>query len=430
MSVTVLLVPDEDSGLEGGRPLDDVHAMAAIGTDVREVAAQAVRIGHAQARRRRVAIFNVLGEATVLDTLTPDDDPHGISDAVRYGVSLQRIAHQVTKAPNLFIVPGGAESPLDEEILSSALWQTWTSQFRDSGALMLVVAPAGDARVVPLLESLDGIVAVGEAPVPVSSQLLIGRVAPSPPPRERPPRERPPRPAPPSSRRAAASSPPRSRWRLVVGIAALLPLLGAAAWLGWTFLVKSEPAPATDALQPIAVPSADPLVFPAAADAVDSTWLAAWAVEMGSVNSATGALMRVRQAVDYVPVPTYSPVQLGEAAALWYRLLAGAFVAQGSADSLLLVLRERGVIPAGTGRVVRAPWAWVLEEGLSPELVDDKLFLWRQLGLPAYGLQSAQGLVSIYAGAFETDAEARLFAPVLDSLDIHATLRMRVGSIR
>lgn len=405
--------------------IDGAHAVAVVGPAA-AAAAHALRIARAQSRRRRVIAFNLLPEASPLDGLVADDDPHGVSDAIRYGVSLGRVARPVAGSPNLFVVPGGAESPLDEEILSHPLWRSWLAQFRESGALLVLVSPEADGRLTTLLQSLDGVVVAGSAAAPVEAARVLGRisdpspaVAPRPAPvRERPPRQRTPAPA------------PRSPWPRTAGIAALLGLIVAGGWFGWRYLRTQRAAPPTEVARPsLVVPSADPLVVPAA-DLVDTAGLAAWTVELANVNSVTGAQLRVRQAVDSVPVPTYSPVQLGEGAALWYRLLAGAFASQGSADSLLAALRDRGVVPAGAGRVIRAPWAWMLEERVPPELMDDKLFLWRQLGLPAYGLRSPQGQVTIYAGAFESDADARLFVPLLDSLDIHATLRMRVGSIR
>jgi hypothetical protein len=84
--------------------------------------------------------------------------------------------------------------------------------------------------------------------------------------------------------------------------------------------------------------------------------------------------------------------------------------------------------PAG-GQVVRTPLAWLIEEGVDPATLDEDLFRWRTVGVPAYALFDA-GRARIYAGAFETDSAAQLFRPVLDSLNLNATLVPRVGRIR
>jgi hypothetical protein len=93
-------------------------------------------------------------------------------------------------------------------------------------------------------------------------------------------------------------------------------------------------------------------------------------------------------------------------------------------------LRERGILGPAAGRVVWAPLAWQLEEGVTEDDLDLRLFGWRQQGLPAYALIDEAGTTRIFFGAFENEAEARLLSPVLDSLNLHATLTTRIGSIR
>jgi hypothetical protein len=156
---------------------------------------------------------------------------------------------------------------------------------------------------------------------------------------------------------------------------------------------------------------------------------AQWSVEIASVNSLNGAMARVRQALDSMPVPTFAATQPG-GGAIWYRLLAGAFVSSKEADSLLAALRARGVIAPAAGRVIQAPLAWLLEEGVLDEHVPARLFGWRQRGLPAYALIDPNGTTRIYFGAFESETDARLLTPVLDSLNLYATLVTRIGSVR
>ena len=80
--------------------------------------------------------------------------------------------------------------------------------------------------------------------------------------------------------------------------------------------------------------------------------------------------------------------------------------------------------------MVQTPFAWLLEEGVLEEQLPVRLFGWRQQGLPAYALVDQNGTTRIYFGAFENEAEARLLTPVLDSLNLYATLATRIGSVR
>jgi hypothetical protein len=79
---------------------------------------------------------------------------------------------------------------------------------------------------------------------------------------------------------------------------------------------------------------------------------------------------------------------------------------------------------------VQAPFAWLLEEGVTDEQLPVRLFGWRQQGLPAYALLDQAGTSRIYFGAFENEAEARLLTPTLESLNLYATLGTRIGSVR
>ena len=180
--------------------------------------------------------------------------------------------------------------------------------------------------------------------------------------------------------------------------------------------------------QPIVMPG-EPVIIPSGNGAA-TAGASPWSVELASVNTFNGAMARVRQALDSVPVLTFAATQPA-GGAIWYKLRAGAFGSNDAADSLLSVLRARGAIAPGAGKVVQAPLAWLLEENVLEEKVPVQLFLWRQQGLPAYALLNPQnGTSRIYFGAFENEAEARLLTPVLDSLNLYATIVTRIGSIR
>lgn len=182
--------------------------------------------------------------------------------------------------------------------------------------------------------------------------------------------------------------------------------------------------------QPIVMPG-DPVNEPSAAAAAAPlpAGAAPWAVELASVNTQNGAMARVRQALDSLPVLTFAATQPG-GGAIWYRLRAGAYASSEEADSLLDALRARGAIEPAAGRVVQAPLAWLLEDNVLEDQVPVRLFGWRQRGLPAYALYNRNGTSRIYFGAFENEAEARLLTPMLDSLTLYATLVTRIGSVR
>jgi hypothetical protein len=375
-----------------------------------------LRLAADEAARRPVTVIDLLGEESILAKLVAGDDPQGASDAVRYGLSLGKVARAHHTTPNLFLVPGGAESPLQPEILASHRWLSWAEKARRSNALLLVAAPSDYHAIGPLLDRLDGVVVIGDSPAPITRSPLVARV--------RSERGRRPRPVP--QRPAAA---PRRRVRGFALGTALVAVTAVGAWALRSYLSGRGDADAGRDGRPSVVMPGDvvPGAGMAPADSMDGS---PWGVELASVNSAAGALARVRQTVDSLPVPTYSPTLLGAATAPWYRLVAGAFTSSASAESLLVLLRLRGVLEAEAGRVIRAPYAWLLEDSLPPEITTERLFAWRQQGLPAYALYGSSGLARIYAGAFESEAEARLLAPVLDSLNIHATLSTRVGSVR
>jgi sporulation related protein len=171
-----------------------------------------------------------------------------------------------------------------------------------------------------------------------------------------------------------------------------------------------------------------------AAAAVASTGVVAgavpWTVEVASVNTINGAMARVRQALDSLPVPTFAASRPGGGSVTWYRLLAGAFSTSEQAAAFLNTLRQRGSLGPAAGKVVQAPLAWLLEENVTEDQLSVRLFGWRQQGLPAYALIDPAGTSRIYFGAFENEAEARLLTPTLDSLNLYATLVTRIGSVR
>ncbi len=408
-------------------PLADRAAVAIVGESRTDVAREALKIARAESQGRPVLLVDLLGHGSTLDQLFSDDDPHGVSDGARYGVSLARLARPVPDTDSLFVVPGGLESPLVDDVLGDHMWGSWSEQCRRAGALLVVAAPADLPAVGQAIDQLEGVVIVGDAAPPRSQAPLIGRV--------RSPRNRTggvptPRAITPEEMAAVRQATPWRPGRTMVAVALGSLLLVVLVWWavrsGWLggFGTLTSQAQVRTVSEGVAAGDLS------TAAAVPAEEAAAWSVELASLNSLDGARQRVLQTLDSVPVPTFSPMHPGTSSSLWYRVVAGAFHSRSSADSLLAVLRARGVVDEGGGTVVSVPLGWLMEDSVDVAQLAARLLAWRQQGLPAYALQDGNGIVRIYAGAFATEEEGMMFRPMLDSLNLHATLTARVGSIR
>lgn len=423
--------PDRAVSSPLGGPFGDRAAVAVVGESLSDVAREALKIARVESQSRPVLLVDLLGQGSALEEMFGDDDPHGVSDAARYGVSLGRVARPVPNADGLFTIPGGAESPQADDVLSDHLWGSWSEQCRRAGALLVVAAPADLPAVGKAIDQLDGLVMIGDAAVPTTHAPVIGRV---PTRRRRAVVDVPPRSMTPEEKEAVRVATPNTSRRVLMWSAGALTVAGvlAAAW--WANSLLNRPTPqaqvaASEPAQTIVMPG-DPVTSAASNTVGTAAGAVPWTVEIASVNTLNGAMARVRQVLDSVPAPTFAATHPGGGNATWYRLLAGAFATREEADSFLAALRARGALGPAAGRVVQAPLAWLLEEGVTDDQLPVRLFGWRQQGLPAYALMDPSGTTRIYFGAFENEAEARLLTPVLDSLNLYATLVTRIGSVR
>lgn len=424
------MTPADRAVHSSGGPFGDRSAVAVVGQIRSDVAREALKIARWESRSRPVLLVDLLGQGSALDEMFADDDTHGVSDAARYGISLGRLARQVPDTRHLFVVPGGTESPLADDVLSDHLWGSWSDQCRRSGALLVVAAPADLPAVGRAIDQLDGLVMIGDAAAPATQAPIIGRL---PGRRGVAVADDAPIALPPPDKEAVHPSAPRATRRVLSVTVAALGIAGLAAGFWWAngrLQGRSGDDQNLVASQPITMPG-DPVTIAAATGSAVSTEAPVpWSVEIASVNTMNGAMARVRQALDSLPVPTFGASHPGGGSATWYRLLTGAFTTSEEADSLLAALRARGAIEPAAGRVVQAPLAWLLEEGITEDQLSLRLFGWRQQGLPAYALVDRNGITRIYFGAFENEAEARLLTPMLDSLNLYATLVTRIGSVR
>ncbi len=394
-----------------------MSSAAILGDDPVATAAAALGMARTQARRRRVFVADLLGDGSPLSALVPgDDDLYGVSDMVNYGVSLGRAARRVPGAPNLYVVQGGAESPLTDEILGASWWSSLFEQVKRSGALVLVAAPS----IVPSLERLvsrtEGAVVVGDevAGEPELRAPLLGEVrSPTAMRRAAPTAER--------VERAAPTAPTPSRTWLWVAL--VFVLLGAGAFAivpRWKSIVAKfagdeapiPPAPKTAAPLPVRARPTD----------------ADYGVQFLYLNSAQDANAILAKNADSLPAATITMVKPATDSVPWYSLIVGAFPDSASAQSFLTLARTRGLLPTGAGRVVRTPYALLVDSAQSESMAAVRRSAYRGRGIPAYTLRDSAGMWRIYAGAFASESDGALLKHQLDSLNIQSVLVTRTGS--
>jgi hypothetical protein len=402
----------------GGRvsaSLGTARAVAVLGDDPDATAAVTLGLARAHAGNRRVFIFDLLGGDHGLVSQGEGDDAPGVSDMVQFGVSLGRAARARAESPNLFVVPGGAESPLSEGILTNRWWTVILDQVRRADALLLVAAPSMVPGIREMTAPFDGVVLVGEAapPTPFVPVLAEVRVAATLRPHSTPT----------ASERQPVPEARSSRWPLVAGVLALAGAvaLGAVTAPRWRPLLGLGGAEAT-------VDATDLPPVPPATAAAPAGSEAAFSVELLFTNSGEDAVSYLAPAADTLPAATFSIVSIGPESDAWYRLIAGAFPDSATADRYLTQLREQGRLATGAGTIARTPFALLLDSASSDALAQVRVAAYRGRGIPAYVLRDAAMVWRVYAGAFPAEGDSELLKRHLDSLNIQSALVMRAGS--
>lgn len=434
----------EEIGRDGSDALDGAFSVVVVSADPEAAAHAALGLGRAQARRRRVAIADLVGDVGPLRALVPDEDAHGIVDSFHYGVSLNKIARQIDGIGNLYVMPSGTE-PLDhEELLRHERWRRLTSGFREVEALLLLVVPLDADGLGTLIEVTDGVVTVGPVAdhLPAGAPVLAQLVAPH----ELLPPELPDEPAAapevgrPSleslrERIGQATTAPRSPRRWLAPAAALLALLLAGAGAGWVYLRRDvAPAPAAAAPRDTAAPALAAVPAPrdtapelAIANPDDSAAAAAWTVMTGLHNTEAGATLRARDDFRELPLSTYSPMVPAGDTVRWYRVTVGLFPERAAADSLHRSMRARGLLGATGGEVVRAPLSLVVQDSVPAAGAAAAVARWIARGVPAFAAVDDGGRARIYAGVFETPEQASVLAMSLSAAGVTPVLAYRIG---
>ena len=162
----------EAEGNRHSSAFDACAGAVVIGEQPSVAAEGALGIARVQARRRRVAVADTVGELGPLEDLVPMDAPYGLVDSFFYGVSLNKIAYTVDPARNLIIFPSGAV-PIDHEaLLGSDRWVKLLEAFRAADGLLLIVAPAESSALSALIQVMDGIVLVGNVAAAPGTRVL------------------------------------------------------------------------------------------------------------------------------------------------------------------------------------------------------------------------------------------------------------------
>jgi hypothetical protein len=295
--------------------------------------------------------------------------------------------------------------------------------FRETGSLLVVAAPAEAEHVADVVGLTDGVVLVGDASVPgLPDEKVIARLSPA------------------IAEAAAAdvdqataadavaevegTAPSRQNWvspPAVAGGALALLLVIIGIWFAARPLVRGhEPlwlsrersasaagaVPSTlDSIRPESTAAGNPgLLTPA--NAADSANAAAYAVVVARFNTHDGATIWLQTRGRELPSPTIAPFLVnGET---WYRAVVGSYPTRSQADSLLEAMNGRGLSRADSANVIRAPLAFQVDS-VTAQAVPGLLKYWAGRGQPFYALQQADGSARLYAGAFESAAEAELY---------------------
>lgn len=434
----------EAAGRALGEKLDRLNAVAVLGGDEETTALVALGIARHQARRRRVAIGDLLGEAGLLQSLAPSDDPHGLADVFDYGVSLDKVARAVEGTDNLFVLPTGSFVGDASEILSNRRWSTLAAGFRRQNGLLILAASVTAPDVESLVVQLDGAVLVGEhAPARLPIARVLGRVR-----------------GPDRVSRAlrVLLTPVRpqyviqvakqSLWKTGASLGVTLAAIIAATgiWLSYRPLASSDFVPPwrrTGA--PVRAESAN--VLPSSGDPrlasadkglrvapafglltkMDSASLSPYGIALVTFNTQAGALLELQRNGASLRAGTFTPVLIRETP--WFRVVAGAYPDSASAAALLDTLRARGTSDAGRALIEKFPYALLVERDVPDSAVASRVSAYQTRGLPVYALLQSDGTSRVYAGAFKTPEEATSLYESLRAARIPTSLVYRTGRV-
>ena len=410
----------EGAGRQAAVAVRGYSSVIVVSDDILAAAHTAIGIALAESAHRLVMIGDLGNETPPIQALLKGDDSHGIYDCFEFGTSFVRIAREVDGAKNVFVMPSGTESPVNEEILGSPRWANFASEFANADELLLLVVSSTAPGLSKLAAQLDGAVLVGIPRLDAAPQAsILVRI---------------PHPAvvaPPKLNLA----PKREQWpfrNLAIAGAGLL----AVGILGGALMASrsndDEPLAVTaDSVATDSLANRDPVVLPA--NPADSVNAIPWSVEILASNTSEGANFEIQRHGSSMPAATISLVPIGDTEATWYKVYAGAYADSAEAERLLATLRRRRIVPDSAGSVVRAPLALLVDTisaqaGMSRR-IREKLEELKERQVHAYALRQADGSANFYAGAFDRPQQASLAATALRVAGLTPVLSYRTGRL-
>jgi hypothetical protein len=371
-----------------------------------------------------VVLGDLVGDLAPLISLLSDDDPHGISDSILYGVSINKVARPVADVENLFIAPSGSEQVVSAEVFASSRWKRLADGFSSSGGLLLLVARSDSPGLGDLIDQVDGAVVVRDSQIPAApSSLILARVA------------SPTRTLKVPFVREVALPPLRSLRGRVHPVPAAAGVLAVVLAAGVVFRMfgereKTPTVAAVPAVTRVAT-LADTTFVGLPVNGADSASAAAFAVELLVANTPEGANFVVRKDRAALPSATVAPVPIGQERTTWYKVIAGAYTRRSEADSLLLALRSSKVLTDSAGSVLRVPLALLIDSvesqgGLS-DAVTAAVGKYAAQGVSVYPLLQDDGGARLFTGAFERPQDAAELLRTLRGAGLKPVLVYRTG---
>ncbi|MEK7400973.1 MAG: SPOR domain-containing protein [Gemmatimonadota bacterium] len=414
--------------------LDRLNSIVVVGSDENDTARAALGIARQQAKRRPVALGDLLGDAEPIQSLAPSDDPHGLADVFEYGVSMDRVARKVAGVKNLFVLPTGVFVTNQSEILSNRRWSRLAAGFREEQGLLILVASVDAPDIEALVVQLDGAVVVGHrAPPRLPVSRVLGTVTgPALPPRETRTRPRP------SMGYVIFTG--HSPWRTTALAGITISLLAAlfVGWLVYRPFARSAWAPmwlrGDDTLRGLVLPMATPDDSASAAAVhmglltkADSESQAPFALSLVTFNTQAGALLELQRNGANLRAGTFTPVLIRETP--WFRVVAGAYADSASAAALLDSLRSKGMSDAGPVVIERRPYALQVERAVPDTGVANRVAMYKARQLPVYALLQSNGTARLFAGAFKNKDETGPLAELLRAAGIQTVVVFRTGRV-